>query len=256
MGRSKIAHLPVECGELGDAISADAVDADAHQCFPLVGVVRCPGNDPGVDRVRSHNQLFIDERHFLPEILRSTRHERRHRVDVARILQHARSDRRKNRFNGFDNAMVERVDGAARFVLANNAHDERLDAGRLDLDVNHGIDTNGSEDCSERRNLHVLGEPKISELAGRQLGNCVRRESRRINDRVVVNDNNSVIGGVDVELDCLGAQLDGAQKSRDGVLGQGLMRPPMRDFLGWASPRCGVQVFSRVVALGTMSAKL
>jgi hypothetical protein len=72
----------------------------------------------------------------------------------------------------------------------------------------------------------------------------------------VVNDNNAVVGGVDVELDRLGAQLDGAQESRDGVLGQGLMRPPMRDLLGRASPRWGVQVFSRVVALGTMSAKL
>lgn len=256
MGRSKIAHLPVECGELGDAISADAVDADAHQCFPLVGVVSGPGNDPGVDRVRSCNQLFIDERHFLPEILCSARHERRDRIDMTRILQHARSHRRENRFYGFDNAMVEGVNGAGRLVLADNTHDERLDAGRLDLDVDHGINTNGAEHCSERGNLHVLGEPKISELGGRQLGNWARRESGRIDDRVVVNDYNSVVGGMDVELDRLGAQLQRAQKSGDGVLGQGLMRPSMRDLLRRPSLQWGVQVFSRVVALGTMSAKL
>lgn len=84
----------------------------------------------------------------------------------------------------------------------------------------------------------------------------MRRESGRIDNRVVVNDNNSVVGGVDVELDRLGTQLQGAQKSGNGVLGQGLMRSSMRDLFGQGSPSWGVQVFSRVVALGTMSAKL
>ena len=256
MGRSKIAHLPVECRELGDAISADAVDADAPQCFPLVGVVRCPRNDSGADRVRSRHQLFVDERHFLPEILCSTRNERRHGVDVARIFQHARSHRRENRFYGFDNAMVERVDGAGGVVLANDAHDERLDARRFDFDVNRGINANDIEDSSERWNLYVLRQSKISELGGRQFGDCARRESGRVHNRVVMNDYNSVAGGVDVELDRFGPQLQGAQESGNGVLGQGLMRPSMRDLFGQGSPSWGVQVFSRVVALATMSAKL
>jgi hypothetical protein len=175
---------------------------------------------------------------------------------MPRIFQHARSHGRENRFHGFDNAMVERVDGAARVVLANDADDERLNARRFDFDVNRGINANGIEDGSERRNLYVLRQSKISELGGRQLGDCARREAGRVDNRVVVNDDNSVVGGMDVELDRLGTQLQGAEESGNGVLGQGLMRPPMRDLFGQGSPTWGVQVFSRVVALGTMSAKL
>ena len=49
MGRHKIAQLPFECRELGDAIGADSVDPDAFERLPLLCVIGRPGNDATID---------------------------------------------------------------------------------------------------------------------------------------------------------------------------------------------------------------
>jgi len=49
MGRRKIAQLPFECRELGDAIGADSVDPDAFERLPLLCVIGRPGNDATID---------------------------------------------------------------------------------------------------------------------------------------------------------------------------------------------------------------
>ena len=152
--------------------------------------------------------------------------------------------------------MIERVHRTTRIVLAKDAHDERLNAPRFDLDVNHRVGSDCVEDGGEGGNLNALVEPKIPELCVRQLGDGARRQIGSIYSRIVVNDDSAVAGAVDVQLDRLSTELDSAQKRRDRVLGQGLMRSPVGDlFRRGAPPRC-VQAFLRVVTLGTMSAKL
>jgi len=152
--------------------------------------------------------------------------------------------------------MIERVHRTTRIVLANDAHDERLNARRFDLDVNRRVGPDRIEDGGEGGNLNGLAESKIPELCVRQLSDGARRQIGSIYNWIVVNDESTVAGPVDIQLDCLGTQLDGAQECRDRVLGQRLMGSPVRDFFGRrAPPRC-VQAFLRVVALGTMSAKL
>jgi hypothetical protein len=84
----------------------------------------------------------------------------------------------------------------------------------------------------------------------------MRCEIAGVYDRIVMNDDHTVVGGVDIELDRVGAQLDRPQERRNGVFGQGLVRSPMGDSFRGASLRGRVQAFPRVVALGTMSAKL
>jgi hypothetical protein len=256
MWRHKIAHLRLECRELGDAVGADAIDADVSQRLPLIGVVSGPGDDSGVDGVRARNELFIDVRNLLPQILGPSGDERSDRIDVTRDLQHAGSHRWEDALHRFDDAMVERVDGALRFALADNAHHERLDARRLYLDINPDIRAQRIEYRRERRNLDVLGKPEFADLRGRQLSDGTGRESGRIYDRVVVDDDGSVFGGVDVELDRIRAQLDGANESRNRILGQRLMSTTVGDSFGRVAPAWCVQAFPRVVVLGTMSAKL
>jgi len=77
-----------------------------------------------------------------------------------------------------------------------------------------------------------------------------------VNDWIVVNHDDPVAGGVDVELYGVGTQLDGTLKCGDRILRMGLMRASMGDQLGGiAAWTCG-QAFLSVVALWSMSAKL
>ena len=255
MGRNKLAQLPLVCGELRDAIGADAINADPPQGFPVVGVVGRPGNYSRVDRVRARDEVLVDERDLLPQILRSHQKERGHRIDVTRVLQHSGANRRENALDSFDDTVVERVDGTVGIAFANHAHDERLDAGRLDLDVDGNISTDCIENCGERGDLDVLVQSELPELVVAELGDAMAREAVGVDDRIVVDDDGAVAGCVDVELDCLGPQLDGAEKCRDRILWQELVRPPVGDLFRQAWAWRG-QAFPRVVALGTMSAKL
>src|SRR5215216_3804107 len=138
MGGNKVAHLPAERGELRDAIGADAVDAELLQGFPLVGVVGCPGDYPGINRVRARDEIFIDEGKLLPEVLRFRGPKRADRIYVTRILQYSGSDGWENTLHCFDNTMIEGVHSTRRPGFTDNPHDERLYAGCFDLHVNFG----------------------------------------------------------------------------------------------------------------------
>jgi len=221
----------------------------------VVWVVGSPGNDSRVDGVRARDEILVDERHLLPEILRSNRKERRYRIDVTRVLQHSGPQRRKNALNGLDDSVVKRVYRAVGVAFANHAHDERLDAQRLDLDVDGDTSTNCIENCGERGDLDVLIQPELPELVIGELGDAMPGEAVGVDDRIVVHDDGSIPRCVDIELYCFGSQLDGAEERRDRILWQDLVGPPVGDLLGQRSAWRG-QAFPRVVALGTMSAKL
>lgn len=71
-----------------------------------------------------------------------------------------------------------------------------------------------------------------------------------------MNDDNSVVRGVDIQLYAIGAELDRPCECSDRVLGMSLVRSPVSDPLGRVvASRCR-QAFLSVVALCSMSAKL
>ena len=73
--------------------------------------------------------------------------------------------------------------------------------------------------------------------------------------RVVMNHYYPVAGRVDVELNSLGTELDGALKRGERVLGVGLVCPSVGDPLGRIAVWAYGQAFLSVVALCSMSAK-
>jgi hypothetical protein len=72
---------------------------------------------------------------------------------------------------------------------------------------------------------------------------------RGMNDRIMVDDDNSVTRGVHVQLDSIGTELDRALEGRERVLGMGLVRPPVSDALRGVQASTWSQTFLRVVAL-------
>src|SRR6267154_5681870 len=105
MGRNKVAQLETPCRQLRDAIRANTVYAHATEGFPLVSIIGSPGDDSRVDGVCARDEVFIYERCLLPQILRASRDERSHGVDVTRDFQNTGSNRGEQRFDGSDNAM-------------------------------------------------------------------------------------------------------------------------------------------------------
>ncbi len=75
-------------------------------------------------------------------------------------------------------------------------------------------------------------------------------------DGIVVNDDNFVVRGVDIQLYAIGAELDRACECGERVLGMSLVRSPVSDPLRWVVASTYGQAFLSVVALCSMSAKL
>lgn len=256
MGRNKVAQLPLVCGELRDAIGTDAIDADAPEGFPLFDVVGGPGDYARVDGMGARNKLLVDERHLLPQVLRSGGDERGDRVNMPRVLEHASSQRGEDALHRPDDAVIERVHRAGRFAFANHPDDRRFDSRRLDLDVNDGIVSNRIEHGGECRDLDVVSEMEFLELCIRQRVDAMPGEAVGVDDGIVVDDDGAVPCSVYIELDTFRSQLDRAPECGNGVLRQGLMRSAVGDLLWQRALTGSGQAFPRVVALGTMSAKL
>lgn len=66
---------------------------------------------------------------------------------------------------------------------------------------------------------------------------------------VVVNDDNTVVGRVHVELDGIGSQLNGSLEGGERVLGMRLVRSPVGDSLRRIPVSTWGQAFLAVVAL-------
>jgi hypothetical protein len=77
-----------------------------------------------------------------------------------------------------------------------------------------------------------------------------------VDHRIVVDDDNSVVRRVHIELDGVGAELDGALEGGERVLGMRLVRSPVGYPFGRVSAPAKGQAFLGVVGLCWMSAKL
>jgi hypothetical protein len=232
MGRNKLAQLQTHCGELGDAIRADAVDADVLEGFPFVRIVGGPGDDSRVDGMGARHQFFIDERHLLPEILCPGSDERCYRIYMTRYLENASSNGGENPLYGFDNAMIESVHSAPRAGFANASHYQWLDVSRLDFDINHRPITNSIENLFERGNFNAVRQWEAANLRCGEIDYSSSRRSRRVHDRIVVHNDDAVAGGMHIELDRVGSELDRPEKSWYGILRQRLVRTSVGDLFG------------------------
>ncbi len=95
------------------------------------------------------DEVSVDVIDVLPQVFGTGRAERRHRIDVARHLEHAAPDRGKDLLYGPDNPVVERMDRALGRGFAYTPDDEWLDVPRLDLNEYHGARSNLLERFSE-----------------------------------------------------------------------------------------------------------
>jgi hypothetical protein len=77
-----------------------------------------------------------------------------------------------------------------------------------------------------------------------------------VDDRIMMNHDQSVASCVHVELNCVGSELDGALERCDRILRMSLVRAPVGDPLRRITASTCGQAFLSVVALGSMSAKL
>lgn len=255
MGRNKLASLPAECGELGDVIGADTVGADFPEWPPPLRI-SSPGDHSGADLVCARDEVFVDERNLLPEVLGAGGFERRDGIDVTAHLENAGANGGKDAFDIVNDAVVERMHGAIRRRLAYRAQHQRLDARPFDLDVDERAIADGAQHVFQCGNLDVLLEPKSGELGEAHVGDAAKGVVGRIDEGIVVNDHFSVRGRVHVELDCIGAELDRPHESGDRILRKRLVGAAMGDLLWRLSLAGRAQLFPRMVALDTMSAKL
>lgn len=171
---------------------------------------------------------------------------------MPRNLENARPDRREDRLDGPDDAVIERVHCAGRFRFADAARDQWLDIQRLDLDIHNRPGADDIERLAERRNARTVSKRELLELRCRQLGDRLVRRPLwvpGVNHGIVVNDDDPVTGRVDVQLYSIGSELDGALESRKRVLGMGLVRPSVSDALRQVQASTCSQAFLQVVAL-------
>jgi len=255
MRRNKVASLPVECRELRDVIGTNTVGADFPERPPPLGI-SSPGDHFGADLVCARDEVFVDERNLLPQVLGAGGFERRDRINVTAYLENAGANGGEDAFDIVNDAVVEGVHCAIGGGLSYRAHDQRLDACRFDLDVDERAVVDGAQDVFERWNLDVLIEPEPGELRDAHLGNASNGKVGRVDDGIVVNDDFSVSSGVHVELDCVGAKLYRPHEGRDRILGERLVGSAVGDLLRRLSLAGRAQLFPRMVALDTMSAKL
>ena len=255
MGRNKLASLPAECRELGDVIGANTVDADFPEWPPPLGI-GSPGDHSGADVVCARDEVFVDERNLLPEVLGAGGFERRDRINVTPHLENAGAKGGEDAFDIVNDAVVKGVHGAIRGGLAYRAHHQRLDARPFDLDIDVRAVADGAQHVFQGRNLDVLLEAKHGEVSEAHVGDATKGVVGRVDDGIVVNDHFSVRSGVHVELDCVGAKLDRTHEGGDRILRERLVGAAMGDLLWRLSGAGRAQLFPRMVALDTMSAKL
>ena len=149
-------------------------------------------------------------------------------------------------------AVIERVHRAICSGFADAAGDQRFDAARLDLDVDHRPVGDERERFGQRRNPCAVGERKLLEPRRRELGDGFVGGTLGVSgvyDRIVMNDDNPITGRVHVQLYSVGPELDGALEGRKRVLGMALVRTPVSDAFGRVLPSTCSQVFLQVVAL-------
>ncbi len=205
------------------------------------------------------NGLFVDRVDFLPQVLRGRSDERCSRIDVPGSLENTGPDCGEDRLYVFDDTVVERMHGARRLRFADAACDQRLDVARFDFDVDNGPIADEIERLREGWNARSIRQWELLELRGRELDYGLLFGLKwvpGVNHRIVVNDDNSVVRGVDIQLYAIGAELDRPCECSDRVLGMSLVRAPVSDSLRGVVAFTDGQAFLSVVALCSMSAKL
>ena len=131
--------------------------------------------------------------------------------------------------------MVEAVNGASlrRYRGTNRLHRALLGPGTLQLDEDPRAPFHRGQHFIERGNERAPADREALELVEGESVDSATRELPTRSDGtrhlVVVNDEDTVAAPVHVELDAIGAKLEGGKKGGEGVLGALARRAPMRD---------------------------
>jgi hypothetical protein len=154
--------------------------------------------------------------------------------------------------------MVERVHRTCRFRFANASRNKGLDVSGFYLDIDGDSTSHRCERIGKRRNPRTISEREPFQLGRREFNDWSVGGSLRmpgVRHRIMVNHDHAIARGVHVELNALGAELDGALERGDRILGMSLVCSAVGDPLRrLAALTCG-QAFLSVIALCSMSAK-
>jgi hypothetical protein len=127
--------------------------------------------------------------------------------------------------------VVERMHGAPRGALPNDIGDRALDLDALDLHVDRRCGGGSRKDIVEPRNADAGAEVDASHVVPHAVGNRPAGERHCLTRRIVVYDDDSVLGRMDVELDPVCTALEGSVERCQSVLGEFPIRPPVGNAL-------------------------
>jgi hypothetical protein len=178
---------------------------------------------------------------------------------MPRHFEHASADRGKESLRGHHDTMVKGVDGAVSARLTNATHYERLDVLSFDLHVNHRPGTYRLEDFPQRWNSDTAREWELPQFGRRKLRDRATRSlwhALGIDHGIMVYNYDPIACCVHVELYRVRAELEGAHERRNGILWDGVVRPPMRDEFGGWTRGSWAQSWLGMVPSAAMSAKV
>lgn len=198
-----------------NVVGADGVNAPCSEATHQGRVVHGPRDHSATLRVRSLDQGFIDEVPLAPEIARVDPAGGGCGIDGVARLEHSAGHPRGDQAGLSDESMVEAVHSraGARRVPRDAFQGAGGDVARLEFDIDAQVRADRREDlveCGDRLPLHSA----CSQLG---VGEGVDGPQPR-NDRVVMDDDDSIGGAVDVELCGIGAELHCPAEGGEGIL--------------------------------------
>lgn len=175
------------------------------------------------------HQRFIYCARRRPEVPGSGRTEDPGRIRRPCLLEQPPWNLRGELPHARDGAVIERVNGAVSFAGAYALHHHLLDPPALYLDVSARAAAKEVEHLGQARNRGTAPEVEAAEVGDGHLagghGPQIRVHRNSGNCRVVVYDHYAICGGVDVELDCVGACLECEAERFERILRNRAVKP-------------------------------
>ena len=172
----------------------------------------------------------IDQLPLRPHVTRTRLSHGGPDVDRSIVVQNSALNVRRDVPHSRDGRVVERVDGALAGGGRYHTRDSIADVCTLELDIRAPAGRDQSENLGQRRNPDLMVQLDGPDLIEAEVDNRFAAEALR-QGGVVVNNDRSVSGLVDVELDSVRPALEGAAKSREGVFREFPRRAAMADLL-------------------------
>lgn len=115
--------------------------------------------------------------------------------------------------------------------MPNDIRDRALDVDAFDLDVNRRGGWSSGKDIDEAGNTDAGAEVDASHVVPHAAIDRPAGERHCLSRRIVVYDDDTVLGRMDVELYGVGTALEGSSERWQSVLGEFPFRPPVGNAL-------------------------